>query len=177
MYRRDRRWMNWKDETRKTRKNRRASRRREGWRRTDYPPGCSRQPNTWERTPILPFQSILPYCTDTLCYAKTHPPTRSSPLLLPSTHPRLQSLLIGTEWSTLPNIEHPTTYLWLLTHYYVTWQIIRSFRISSLSIFNQILLTVSWSVSHRNRINFKLRKIFNSAPCKLICILLQINTF
>lgn len=52
---------------------------------TTNPPGCSRQPNTWERTPILPFRSILPYCTDTLRYAKTHPPpARSSTTVLPS---------------------------------------------------------------------------------------------
>lgn len=28
-----------------------------------------------ERTPILPFRSIFPYCTNTLYHAKTHPPT------------------------------------------------------------------------------------------------------
>ena len=69
---------------------------------TTNPPGCSRQPNTWERTPILPFRSILPYCTDTLRYAKTHPPpTRSSTTVPPSsTHVHTPSALhSGLYWS------------------------------------------------------------------------------
>lgn len=62
----------------------------------------------------LPASLLPTHDSPTLGLAREHPLHRHtkthSPTRFPSTHTRrLRSLLIGTKWSTLPNIQHSTT--------------------------------------------------------------------